>query len=542
MAILKRTRRNSRKKTAGTYMKKRMNGAAKAVEESAPAPETVKEPEEAPQESASPETPGNAVKVSADKVFDYFREIASIPHGSGHTKAISDYLVSFAAERGLFAVQDEWNNVIITKDATEGCEDAPAIALQGHIDMVLASSDKSTDMLTEPVRIITDGDWMHADGTTLGADNGIAVAMMLAALDDDSIRHPLLECIFTADEEIGLVGASGIDLSELKSRRLLNLDNESEGVFCAGCAGGAEAVFEMPVNRKHKAGRCLTIRLSGLAGGHSGADIHLGRANANRLLVRALYRLYNTVPFRLAEISGGDADNAIPPHAFAKIQFPAAVDRNLIESALNQVTGEMAEEFRATDPGMKWEPEWEAVSREHVITKRGTIHLLRFLMALPTGITHMSAEIAGFPQTSLNLGVIATEEKLVRAVFMVRSGVNSQGQYTLERLACLAEGFGADFTVRTSYPAWEFKENSPFRDLAVETYRKHTGKEPKVEVIHAGLECGVLSGKLPGLDCLSTGPSLENVHTVKERMSISSAKNVWNYVVALLGEAALTVE
>lgn len=537
MALLKKTRRGMRKRPSGKFMKQRTKSAGvkkTGAAENEAAAAAVK-PEEIRMDAAP--------KVSADKVFHYFREIAGIPHGSGHTKAISDHIVSFAKERDLFCVQDELNNVIITKEATPGYEDAPPIALQGHIDMVLASrSDKDIDMLTEPVTVITEDDWMHADGTTLGADNGIAAAMMLAVLDDDTITHPLLECIFTSDEEIGLIGAAGIDLSELKSRRLLNLDNEKEGVFCAGCAGGADAVCELPVKRRHKAGRCLTIRLSGLSGGHSGAEIHLGRANGNRLLARALYRIYDRIPFRLVRIEGGDANNAIPPHALAKIQFPAAVDTELVEKILKEQADEMADEFRSADPGMKWETEWEPASREYVVTKNDTIHLLRFLMALPTGITHMSTEIPGMPQTSLNLGVIGTEVNKVRADFMVRSGINSQGQFTLDRLASLAAGFGADFTVRSSYPAWEYREESPLRDLAVNTYRKYTGKEPVVEVIHAGLECGVLSGKLPGLDCLSTGPDLENVHTVNERMSISSAENVWNFVVALLKEAALTVE
>ena len=479
------------------------------------------------------------VQVSADKVLHFFREIAAIPHGSGHTEEISEHLAEFARERGLPFVQDEHNNLIISKEASAGCESAAPIALQGHIDMVLAKKpDKDMDMLKEAVTVIEDGDWIYADGTTLGADNGIAVAMMMAALDDESIRHPYLECIFTSDEEIGLVGASRIDLSGLRSRRLVNLDSESEGVFCAGCAGGGEVICEMPLVRKHRGGRCASITLTGLSGGHSGAEIHLGRANGNRLMARLLYGIYQKYPFRLVSVSGGDADNAIPAHAGARIQFAPDIDTCSVEKLFSEITGDLKAEFSFTDPGMEWSMEWEAASKENAIPKKASAHILRFLMALPTGVTHVSGELKGLPQTSLNLGVVSTDKDVLRAVFMVRSGRNTQAAHIADRLVCIAEAFGAKAQVRPFYPAWEYREQSPLRDLCVNTYRKVTGKEPKVEVIHAGLECGILSGKLPDLDCISIGPNLENVHTVNERMSISSAQNVWNYVLALLEEAA----
>ena len=490
--------------------------------------------------SGAAEESGIFEKANADRVFHYFREISAIPHGSHHTKAISDYIAAFAEKKGLVYFQDEANNVIISKKASEGCEDAEPIALQGHIDMVLASEpDKEIDLLTEPVSILVDGDWMRADGTTLGADNGIAVAMMLAALEDDEIIHPYLECVFTSDEEVGLIGANAIDISGLKSRRLLNLDSEDEGVFTAGCAGGAEVVCRMPLKMKNRHGRTLNIKVSGLRGGHSGAEIHIGSANGNVLMARMLRTIYNAFPFNLIRIDGGDADNAVPTGAGAQALFSAKLSCEEIEAAALAAAEAMRQEYSVTDPDMKWDFEWTKEGFEKAASKKNTENILMYLMALPNGITHMSHVIAGMPQTSLNLGIIRTEGDSVRIEFMVRSGVNSQADYLADRLVCITKGFGGKPEVRSSYPAWEYRDDSPLRDLCVSTYKKLYGKEPKVDVIHAGLECGILAGKLEGLDCISTGPDLENVHTVRERMKISSVENVWTFVLALLKEAAL---
>lgn len=559
MGIFKRNRKGSGKAAAWKNRKnhKRTAESSKAVkdaepvqaediavaEESASAePEVVAVIEETAAkeqtETAAPES--LAAAVDAARVFDFFREISAIPRGSFHTDAISDYLVSFAAERGLECVQDTTNNVIITKKASAGAEDADPIALQGHIDMVLASRpDKDIDMLTTPVTIVVEGDWMHADGTTLGADNGIAVAMMLAILDDDTLVHPELECIFTSDEEVGLIGASAIDLSGLKSRRLLNLDSEEEGVFCAGCAGGAEVVCEMPFKRKLRTGRILRIKVTGLCGGHSGADIHYGRANANVLMSRVLYRLAEQFQFRLISIDGGDADNAIATSSEAVIMFRQGEDPENILISLGKITDEIRAEYTVTDPDMEWSASWDAETAAKAVSRKSTRQILDYLLSLPNGITAMNPVLKNEPQTSLNLGIMRTGQNGLEVEFMVRSGVNSQTDHLSQRLVCITRGFGGKPFVRSSYPAWEFKNDSPFRDLATDVYRKVNGTEAGVEVIHAGLECGILSGKVDGLDCISTGPNLENVHTVKERMSISSVERVWNFVLALLNEAAV---
>lgn len=478
------------------------------------------------------------MKADAEKVFGFFREISSIPRGSCHTEAISDYLVAFAKERGLEYVQDTANNVIIRKGASEGAAQADPIALQGHIDMVLASRpDKDIDMLTTPVSILVEGDWMHADGTTLGADNGIAVAMMLAILDSDQYLHPGLECIFTSDEEVGLIGATRIDLSGLRSRRLLNLDSEKEGVFCAGCAGGSEVICEMPLKRKERTGHILKLELSGLRGGHSGCDIHIGGANANVLMSRALYGLCDQIPFRLISIDGGDANNAIATGAKAQILLRREEDKEKVLSVLGEITRTLSKEYKVTDPGMSWNAAWESDESGKAVSKKGTRIALEYLISLPNGVTAMNPVLQNEPQTSLNLGVLRTQKNGIMADFLVRSGLNSQRVYLSERLLSITKAYGGNARVSMPYPAWEFRKDSPFRELALDVYKKVSGREGRVEVIHAGLECGILSGKVEGLDCISAGPDLENVHTAAERMSISSVERVWTFVLALLAEA-----
>ena len=510
--------------------------ALKSAAEAAPAAEEAHTAEAAP----AAQLKENAAKPDASRVFHYFREISAIPRGSHHTKAISDHLVEFAKEKGLEYAQDEANNVIIAKKASEGCENAEPIALQGHIDMVLASEpDKEIDMLTEPVTIIEDGDWMRADGTTLGADNGIAVAMMLAALEDETLQHPYLECIFTSDEEVGLIGATSIDLSVLKSRRLLNLDSESEGVFCAGCAGGAEVVCRMPIKWKSRAGKVLKLKVAGLRGGHSGAEIHIGSANANVLMARMLLGLYEEFPFRLISMSGGDADNAIPTNSAASILLDKNADEEKVEALFRGIAEEMELEYKVTDPDMTWSTGWEETDSVKAASKKNTAVLIGYLVSLPNGVTHMSPVIREMPQTSLNMGIVRTSKDGLKLEFMVRSSVNSQTSYLCDRLVCITKGFGGNPEIRSSYPAWEYRNDSPFRDLAVKTYTELTGQEPGVEIIHAGLECGILAGKVEGLDCISAGPDLENVHTVRERMRISSVENVWAFVLELLRAAAV---
>lgn len=498
---------------------------------------------------------------SAAEVFRYFREIAAIPHGSFNTKALSDALVAFARDRDLICRQDDSNNVVITAPAAPGYEDAEPIALQGHIDMVCeADPGRKIDMAAEAITVIEDGDWLRADGTTLGGDDGIAVAMMLAILSDPAIPHPLLECIFTSEEEVGLLGASALDLTGLKSRRMLNLDSEEEGVFTAGCAGGAEEVCALALRRKEKEGTYLTVTVSGLRGGHSGDEINRGRGNADILLARFLYNLYKKEKFCVATLHGGGRDNAIPRTASAQIlpvsgmtsgpgskgkKNSGAGERaagssekqwqTSLEKKMRKIAAQITAEYASTDPDIQFSWSWNGESEQkYVFGKKETLRLLQFVLALPNGVLEYTPGFGDLPQTSLNMGILKTTADGVFATFLVRSSINSQKKMLMDKLVCVTEGFGGTVTTKSEYPAWEFQEESPFREEVCRIYEETTGVKPSVAVIHGGLECGILASKVAGLDCVSCGPNMEGVHTSEERLSISSTERIWSFVKALL--------
>lgn len=522
---------------------KQSDSRSEDISEDASEEKAAEEPEEAA--AAENETAGSAAEV-----FEYFRQIAAIPHGSFNTRQLSDWLVNFARERGLQYQQDDANNVIITAPATEGYEELPPIALQGHIDMVCESDpDRQIDMSKEGVTVLEDGDWLKADGTTLGGDDGIAVAIMLAVLSDPTISHPLLECIFTSEEEVGLLGAGAIDLSGLRSRRMLNMDSEKEGVFTAGCAGGAEEVCALPLRRKEKEGTFLTVTVSGLRGGHSGDAIGLGRGNADILLARFLYSLYKKEKFSIATLRGGSRDNAIPRMASAQIlvadrkssgvkgsaEKAVSSVKTALEKRMEKIAEQITAEYALTDPDIRFTWEWKDDSEhKYVFGKKETLRLLQFVLALPNGVLEYTPGFDGLPQTSLNLGILKTTAEGVFATFLVRSSINSQKKMLMDKLMCVCEGFGGTVTTKSEYPAWEYRKDSPFRDEVCKIYEKVTGIKPEVAVIHGGLECGILASKLPGLDCVSCGPDMQGVHTYEEKLSIPSVIRTWNFVKALL--------
>ena len=435
-------------------------------------------------------------------VFHFFEQICAIPHGSYHTKAISDYLVAFAKERGLKYRQDEANNVIIWKGATPGYENAPTVMLQGHMDMVCEKDpDCAKDMETESLDLFVDGDEVGARGTTLGGDDGIAVAMGLAILDADDIAHGPLECLFTVDEEVGMIGARALDASDLKAKYMINIDSEEEKVLTVSCAGSTHAVCTLPVKREPFAGETFTLTVDGLIGGHSGEEIHKGRANSNILMGRALYELSEKTEVRIVDVRGGTKDNAIPRDASAVITVANA-------AAAQRVVTEL-----------------DADSTRRVIC---------FLFCAPNGVQMMSADVPGLVQTSLNLGQVFSEEDKVTARFMVRSSVNSQKDETTERVAALVKTLGGSIEIPASYSAWEYRPDSPLRDVTVEAFRAVYGEEPTIAALHAGLECGILSGKMPELDCISFGPDLTNIHTPRERLHIASTRRVWQLTLETL--------
>ena len=476
----------------------------------------------------------NAVKLAGlnpASVFSYFEEICAIPHGSRNTKAISDYLVDFAKARNLRYIQDEVNNVIIFQDGTCGYENHEPVILQGHMDMV-CEKDASCplDMAVDGLDVTHDGVSVFAKGTTLGGDDGIAVAYALALLDDTSIPHPPLEVVITVDEEIGLLGAAAIDLSQLKGRMLLNLDSEDEGIFTVSCAGGATATISLEAPRRAVYGPCIRLVVDGLQGGHSGAEIHKNRANANKIMGEFLHRIQMIMPLCLTSFAGGSKDNAIPRSCQAN-----AVAMGINLERINGIADTLQAEVRAQYD----EPEATVQAFDldalggNALPTEVTAKVIALLCSTPNGVQAMSEEMPGLVQTSLNMG-IAKLGSTMSMTFSVRSSVTPEKQALLDKLKELAAFHDASYSQMGEYPAWEYKADSKLRDIMVETYTRMYGKEPQVLAIHAGLECGLLGEKIPGLDCVSIGPQMHDIHTSREKLNIASTARTWEFLLEVL--------
>ena len=465
------------------------------------------------------------------RVFDFFEEICGIPHGSRNEKFISDYLVSFAKERGLKYIQDEANNVIIFQDGTCGYEDHEPVILQGHMDMV-CEKDASCpiDMATEGLDVTHDGRCVFAKSTTLGGDDGIAVAYALALLDDTSIPHPPLEVVITTDEEVGMLGASVVDLSELRGRTLINIDSEDEGVFTVSCAGGAKATINLPEERRSVYGPCIRLVVDGLKGGHSGVEINQNRANANKVMGEFMGRIQNLMPLCLTSFSGGAKDNAIPRSCQATM-----VAMGIGLERINDIAQKLQDEVRATydEPDATVQAFDVDALGGNALTTECTAKVIAMLNSVPNGVQKMSADIEGLVQTSLNLG-IAKLGNAMSLTFSVRSSVNAEKEELLQKLRDLAAFYDAEYSQMGEYPAWEYKADSSLRDVMVEIYDRMFGKKPEVVAIHAGLECGLLSEKLPGLDCVSIGPQMHDIHTSREKLEILSTERTWNFLLEVL--------
>lgn len=466
------------------------------------------------------------------QVFHFFREICAIPHGSGNTKAISDYLVAFAKERSLSCIQDNLNNVLIFAPASQGYEDHPPVIVQGHMDMVCAKDPDSThNFATDGLELRTDGKFLYANGTTLGGDDGIAVAYALALLDSKDIPHPPLEVVITVDEETGMYGAAGVDLSMLKGRMLLNIDSEEEGIFTVACAGGCRSTLRLPLERRAVYGPCIELRIEGLRGGHSGMEINRNRCNANKAMGELLSRIQEKVRLCLTSLTGGSADNAISFSARAKA-VAMSMDLEPINEIVEQFQAEIRREYD--------EPNAQIIASNvdalggNALTAQSTSQVVALLCAAPNGVQAMCAAMPELVQTSLNLGVMAIEGDWLRLTFSVRSSVNEEKQALLEKLRQLAQFHGAQYSQTGDYPAWEYKEDSVLRPVLVEVYREMFRKEPQVVSIHAGLECGLLGEKLPGLDSVSLGPNMYDIHTSREKLDIASAQRTWEFLLAVL--------
>lgn len=468
------------------------------------------------------------------KVFAFFEELCAIPHGSHNTKAISDYCVAFAKSRGLEVMQDEHNNVIIRKGASVGYENGPTVILQGHLDMVcVKEADCPKDMTREGLDLVVEGDYVRAAGTSLGGDDGIAVAMALAILDDDTLPHPALEALFTVDEEAGMLGAVALDFAPLKGRWLINIDSEEEGIITVGCAGGTTLDCLLPLHREERRGVCCTVTIEGLKGGHSGAEIHKGRASATALLGRLLQEMASAAPYRLVTLQGGTVGNAIPCTAEATLVVSAGHVAAL-QTACEQCAAALGHEYAVTDEDMNitfTAGEEAAVS---AVDAAGTTAAVFALAQMPQGVVTMSQDIEGLVQTSLNMGVVSMNEEQMQMRFLIRSSVESQKLWVRHRLESFMTFLGGRAEVRTDYPGWEFRRDSALRELMVECCREQYGSEPVVAAIHAGLECGLFCGKAADLDCVSIGPDIHDIHSPQERLSISSTQRVYELVLKVL--------
>ena len=473
-------------------------------------------------------------QLKPQKVFYYFEQLCAIPHGSGNVEQISNYLVGFAKEKGLFYIQDEVKNVIIIKEATEGYENVPALIIQGHMDMVAVKEpDCSIDMTKEGLQLCVDGDLLSAEGTSLGGDDGIAVAYALALLDDDDIPHPRLEVVLTVDEETGMEGASSIDLSMLQGKRMLNIDSEAEGILLTGCAGGVRAACKLPLLWTEVQGVAYKVTITGLQGGHSGMEIHKERGNANCLMGRMLYALSKKQAYHIADIAGGVADNAIPANTSAVIVIEEK-SATVLEAFVTEYEAILQKELQTKDAGVRIVYEKLGGNAYTVLTEEVQDKAVHMLFMAPNGVQAMNADIPGLVQTSLNLGILSMMEDEMILDYSVRSSVTSEKEWLVHRLYALAEAFGGSLELSGDYPAWEFKKDSALLQMMVEIYESMYGEKPEVQTVHAGMECGILSEKIENLDCVSFGPNMKDIHTPKEVLSISSTQRVWDYLVEVV--------
>ena len=465
------------------------------------------------------------------KVFHFFEEICSIPHGSGNIRQISDYCADFARQRDLKYIQDELGNVIIFAPASPGYEQAEPIILQGHMDMVCVKTpDCPLDLTRDGLKLAVEGDFVFAEGTSLGADNGIAVAMMLALLDSPELPHPPVEALITVDEETGLFGAAFVDFAPMQGYRLINMDSEEEGVFTVSCAGGVRANCVLKIHREQCDMPQVKISVDGLLGGHSGVEIHKGRGNALKLLGRVLKTVAEKTEVRLVSYAGGAADNVICREGTAVI---CVADLAAVTAVAAEMERQFKTELGERDPDICVRVVAGEQGSVSALTADDTNTAIEIINEVPQGVQAMSASIEGLVQTSLNLGVAKLDDALTLR-FSLRSSVTAEKKAMLANLEDIFARRGGGVSAEGDYPAWEYRENSPLRDLMTATYTDMYGKPPVIEAIHAGLECGQLTGKRPELDCVSIGPNLQDVHSVDEKLSVSSTKRTWELLLEVL--------
>lgn len=474
-------------------------------------------------------------KTGTARFWHYFEEICKIPHGSGNMTAISDYCADFAKEHNLKYYQDENKNVIIYKDAYPGYENAEPVILQGHLDMVCEKNpDYEFDFTKDSLRLVVEEGKLWAEGTTLGADDGVAVCFMLSILEDNNIKAPALQCVFTVDEEIGMLGASALDMSKITARKMINLDNGEEDFMLIGCAGGVTAICHLPLNTTVVSGVECIVEVSGLAGGHSGETIHEERANANVLLGRTLYDLSKKNRINIIEANGGLKDNAIPRMSKATI----VIDSDSVKQAIadiERLEQIYIKEYASTDENLLLTITVnEKTVDVNAFDDDSTMRMIAVMFNLPNGIQKMSKIVSGQVRSSLNMGILKSSDNECIFSFSVRSDFKSEKDEMCNRIEALMKLAGGRVVFEGEYPAWEAMEKSELQEIMVQTYEDCFGKIPVVGTIHAGLECGIFSDALKGLDCVSIGPTMKNIHTSSEMLDIYSTERYMDYLLTVL--------
>ena len=473
--------------------------------------------------------------MELEKIISYFKELSSISRQSGDEKAASDFLVKFAGELGLWVKQDETYNVIVKKPGTEGRENEEAIILQGHLDMVYVVADGVEHIYEDGIQVKEDEEFIYADGTSLGADNGIAISYAMMLMATKEVSHPPLEFIFTAQEEIGLIGAANLDVSELSGKRIINLDSEEEGTFCSGCAGGVRSAIHIPVVREQRENlERLNVAIKGLKGGHSGMEIHLERGNAIQLIGRILTAL-KEFDVKIGKVEAPGKSNAISSSANMVVYVEKEHVQEVV-SKLRKLEAQFQNELSASD---YVEIQMEEAGEEDIceVFAVETLETLRgILMLMPQGVMNMSMAVPGLVETSINTGNMEEVDGEIILDSALRSSVETEKNYIREKVQTIADVYGVACEWSGEYPGWQYQEVSPLREKAVKAYKELFGKEPKVEAIHAGLECGYWTAKIPNADLLSMGPSMYDVHSPRERVSKQSIANVWKLIKEILSK------
>ncbi|NFS28025.1 aminoacyl-histidine dipeptidase [Clostridium botulinum] len=477
-------------------------------------------------------------QINCEKVFYYFNEISRIPRGSGNEKGISDYLLNFGKNLGLEAIQDDALNIIIKKPASPGYEKSPTVIIQGHMDMVCEkNNEKVHDFTKDPIELVTKDDFIYANGTTLGADDGIAVAYAMAILEDNTIEHPAIEVLLTSDEEAGMSGAMALKSGCLDGKIVINLDSEDEGKLLVSCAGGirTKSILNVQWENTQKNKKAFKLIIKGLSGGHSGSDIHLGRGNSNKLIGRVLKNILNQMELNLVSLNGGSKNNAIPREATAELLIDADMEKEFL-NIISTLREEFKNEFRVKDANIQLEIEELKENIEKVFSKESTDNVINLLYLYPNGINTVSSDIEGLTESSTNIGVLTTKENHVEYDSAVRSSVFSLREEIVERIRCLTEILGGTVSNTAGYPEWQYKEESKIREICKDVYKQMYNEEAEVVAIHAGVECGLFKEKLGDLDMISFGPDIFDAHTPNEHMSISSVERVWSYLLEVLKE------